>query len=153
MSSKKCSENTTVKNYEEMKFGWGFDPLLSLITLKISTDEMFSEIFINKASLQKETIYHPKTNLYILENNYHIEIELPGFNEENIRFHLSKDYVILYAKNYPAVNVPENYFSVKERKIGTHIKNIQLKHDIDAENFEASFKNGLLRISVAIKNT
>jgi|GEM_PF-5239538 len=152
MISKKSPESANLKT-AEIKFSWGFDPLLSLITLKLSADEMFSEIFINKASLQKETIYHPKTDLYALENKYHIEIELPGFEEKDIRFHLSKNYIIIYAKNYPKVNVPENYYAVKERRLGTYVKNIQLKHIIDTENFEASFKNGLLKISVAIKNT
>lgn len=152
MPAKKYIENSSYKTNNAPQFKWGFDPLLSLITLKISADEMFSEIFTNKPSLQKETIYHPKTNLYVSENKCRIEIELPGFEEKDIRFHLSKDYLILYAKNHTIINIPGNCFYLRERKTGFYIKNIPLKHTIDPENFSVIFKNGLLKISAEIKN-
>lgn len=141
-----------VKNSDISMFKQGFDPLLSLLTLKISADEMFAEIFINKASLGKELILHPKTDVYTHEGKYIIEVELPGLEEKDIRFHLTKDYIILYAKNIRKLNIPEIYFNLKERNFGLFIKNISLKHAINPENFTHTFKNGLLTISAEMIN-
>ncbi|MFH1453770.1 MAG: Hsp20/alpha crystallin family protein [Armatimonadota bacterium] len=153
MASKNLTKKErTKKELPKVKnFKWGFDPMLPLITLKLSVDELFSEIFTNKASLKKDALLHPKSATYSHNNKYYIEIELPGIEKDDIRFHITDNYLILTAESGRKVNIDEKKFHLNERKLGMYLKNIPLRMPIESKNFKAELKNGVLEISAEIK--
>lgn len=138
-------------DFKKIGFGWGFDPLLSLTALKCSIDELFSEVFSNKATLRRETVYHPDANVYTDKNKCHIEIEFPGVSEKDIRFHITKDYLIAYAVKKPRKEPEEEKKYFQERKFGRFIKSVPLPVNINPEKFNAIFQDGVLEITAEMK--
>lgn len=85
----------------------------------------------------------------IRESNdaYLIEAELPGVNKEDINVEYNNNYLTLSAKREDkATNVADNFVR-RERYFG-ELKRSFYVDDIDENKIEASFKEGILRITL-----
>ena len=93
-----------------------------------------------------------KTDIKEKKDKYVIEMDLPGYEKENINLTLKDGYLEISAKVKKEENSDENEkFIHKERYYGHCSRNFYVGDQITEEDIKAEFKNGILKIDVPKK--
>lgn len=106
-------------------------------------DEFFDDGFFSKR--EKNLM---KTDIRETKDKYIIDIDLPGFQKENISLSLNKGYLEISAKVDKEDNNEEEKYVRKERFYGECSRSFYVGDDITDEDISAEFKNGILKIEV-----
>lgn len=89
-----------------------------------------------------------KTDIKEGENDYTLEIEMPGIKKENVKIELTKGYITITAENNNEVEEKENNYIRKERHYGSFSRSFYVGDKIKMEDIDASMKDGILSITV-----
>lgn len=107
-------------------------------------DDFFEDGFITKK--EKNLM---KTDIKEKKDKYVIDIDLPGFEKENINLALNDGYLEISAKTVEEKNEEnEEKYVYKERFYGECSRSFYVGEDITQEDINAEFKNGILSIEV-----
>jgi len=112
--------------------------------------ELFSEFF---NSLEKEESkelfdFTPAVNTREGKEAYHIDVDLPGINKEDVEISVDKNILTISGKREVKEEVQEeNYYRV-ESSYGTFSRSFTLPEKVDVENIRAASDNGVLEIIV-----
>ena len=104
----------------------------------------FDDSFFNE-SRNKELM---KTDIKEGENEYTLEIEMPGIKKENVKIELSKGYITISAENNNEVEEKENNYIRKERHYGSFTRSFYVGDKVEMNDINASMDNGILSITV-----
>ena len=92
-----------------------------------------------------------KTDIIEKKNEYVIEMDLPGYEKENINIELNDGYLEISAKTVKDENSKESEKYVhKERFFGQCSRNFYLGDSIE-QDIHAEFKNGILKVVIPKK--
>ncbi len=88
------------------------------------------------------------TNVKDLENEYQLEIELPGFDKKDITASLDKGYLTISASKNESKNEGDNNgkYIRRERYTGSCKRSFYVGDNLKEEDFKASFENGILTV-------
>ncbi len=93
-----------------------------------------------------------KTDIKETDTKYIIEMDLPGFDKQNINLTLNDGYLEISAKQEREENSEDGAKYVrKERFYGECSRSFYVGDDITEEDIDAEFKNGILVINVPKK--
>ncbi len=93
-----------------------------------------------------------KTDINEKNDKYFIDIELPGYEKENIKIDVEDGYLTVHAEmNSNNEEKEEGKFVRKERYIGSCSRSFYVGTEIQSEDIKASFKNGMLKIEIPKK--
>ena len=109
-------------------------------------DDMFDDFLTSK----KEQ--NMKCDIYEKDGNYHIEMDIPGFNKEDISVETKDGYLTITAdkkQEQTEEDKDKNYIR-RERVYGKYERSFYLG-DLDEDHIDASFENGMLNITVPKK--
>lgn len=109
-------------------------------------DDFFDGDFFKKS--EKNLM---KTDIREKENEYLIDIDLPGFEKENINLSLDNGYLNIHAKCEKNNDENEEKYVRQERFYGECSRSFYVGDDIKEEDINAEFKNGILKITVPKK--
>ena len=104
----------------------------------------FDDPFFNE-SRHKEIM---KTDIKEGENEYTLEIEMPGIKKENVKIELSKGYITISAENDNEVEEKEKNYIRKERHYGSFTRSFYVGDKVEMNDIKASMDNGILSITV-----
>lgn len=90
-----------------------------------------------------------KADVFVENNIYNIEIEIPGFKKEDISIDYDKGYLNITAKK-EEVNEDKDYIR-KERFYGMYERSFYVG-EIDEKMIKANFNDGILKVTFP-KNT
>ncbi len=108
-------------------------------------DDMFDDPFYEESALMK-------TDIKEKENEYIIDIDLPGYDKENIKVSIDDGYLTVHAKTHRENDEKEKgKFVRKERFVGECSRSFYVGEEIKQEEIRASFKNGILELVVPKK--
>jgi HSP20 family protein len=110
-----------------------------------------NEVF-ERQSTETELTYKPAANVREDENNYTIELALPGFSKEEVSIKFEEEVLTVTAGHQPKEDVkgPKytwNEFGFKSK----YERSFQLPETVDADNITAAFENGILLIALPKK--
>jgi HSP20 family protein len=91
-----------------------------------------------------------KCDIYEKDNVYYIEADIPGYNKEDIKIEFNKGNLIITASKDSEEEENDKNYLRRERFYGKYQRSFYLG-EVDEENSEASFTNGILKISVPKK--
>lgn len=107
-------------------------------------DDFFDDGFFSKRDRNLM-----KTDIKETKDKYIIEIDLPGFEKENITLSLNKGNLEVFAKVNQEKNSGEDEKIVrKERFTGECSRSFYVGDAIKEEDIQAEFKNGILKIEL-----
>lgn len=96
-----------------------------------------------------------KCDIYESDGKYHVEMDIPGFDKNDIAIDCEDGYLTIEAtKSYEKEDKNKKYIR-RERTYGK-VKRQFYVGNADEENIKAEFKDGVLKVSVPIlenKNT
>jgi HSP20 family molecular chaperone IbpA len=114
-------------------------------------DEFFEDDFFPRQTFKKERNLM-KTDIKEMKDKYQLDIDLPGFDKDNINISLDNGYLNIEAKvNKEENKNDEEKFVRKERFYGECSRSFYVGEDIKEEDIHAEFKNGILKIELPKK--
>ena len=90
-------------------------------------------------------------DIYLEDGKYHVEMDLPGYNKEDIHLEAHKGSIIITAKKETKEEEKEGKKYVRRERTFGRIERSFYLGDIDEEGISAEFKDGILRVTVPTK--
>jgi HSP20 family protein len=87
-------------------------------------------------------------DVYEEKGNVVAEMNLPGIDPKELDIKFQDGYLKIFGKREEEKETKEKNFYLKEIKRGTFERKILLPSKVKADKFEATFKNGMLKIVV-----
>jgi HSP20 family protein len=91
---------------------------------------------------------YPAMNVWTDEDNAVVTAELAGIDPEDIDISVENDTLTLRGTRKPEEVEEDATFHRRERRFGNFSRSFRLPFKVDAGNVDASFKNGVLNISL-----
>lgn len=110
-------------------------------------EDMFDDPFFTKTESKIM-----KTDIKEHEGNYCIEVDLPGYEKENIKIEVENGYLTVHASmNKETEDKEKGKFVRRERYFGECSRSFYVGEEVETEDIKASFKNGTLSLVVPKK--
>lgn len=97
---------------------------------------------------ERARIGYPAMNVWTNDEGAVVTAELPGVNPEDIEVSVEGNILTLSGSRRPDELKEGEKYHRRERGYGQFTRSLQLPFDVNAEGVEASFKNGVLHISL-----
>ena len=94
-----------------------------------------------------------KTDIKEKDGNYILEIDIPGYNKEDIQIELENGYLTVTAKTNNNVDEEKDGYIYKERFTGECSRSFYAGENVKEEDIKASFKNGTLVLTFPKEET
>ena len=125
---------------------------MMMIPRKRNDFDLFKDLFAGDDFFQIRDSSIMKTDIKEKQDRYIIEMDLPGYEKENINLTLKEGYLEVSAEVNKESNSDENEkFVHKERYYGHCSRNFYVGEQITEEDIIAEFKNGILKITIPKK--
>lgn len=119
---------------------------MDIMPRKFYLDDIFDEMMLPK----KEQ--HMKCDIYEKDGNYHIEMDVPGFDKKDISIEANDGYLTITAeKNSEDEEKNENKNYIRRERVYGKVERSFYLGDLDQDKIDAEFKNGILSIVVPKK--
>jgi HSP20 family protein len=113
--------------------------------------ELENKIFQNYVPTNTEkgiSAFVPSVNTRESEFAYHIDVDLPGVNKEDIKVDLKDGLLTISGERKIKNEVKEEDFYKIETSFGKFSRSFNLPEDADIEHIEAKNENGVLEIVI-----
>jgi len=119
-------------------------------------DDLFSNIFKNDyhEDYVKNCGCKPAANVFEAEKEFQIELLLPGFPKEEVQMNYHNNLLtVKVEKKEEEKEEKKEEFKYAHREFGSYDFERQFKvpNSVDADNINAKFENGILRITLPKK--
>ena len=105
-------------------------------------DEVFNSFFVPANSIERAV--GMRTDIRENEKGYDLDIELPGFNKDQISVDLDEGYLIVKANKE---ELTEQKYLRKER-VCSYSRSYYVGKDVTVEDVSAKYENGILSLFV-----
>jgi HSP20 family protein len=95
----------------------------------------------------------PALDIRETEKQYVITLEVPGVEEKDIQLTLDKDVLTVRGEKRQEQETKEGGYHRIERSYGSFQRALNLPEDADQDSIKASFKNGVLTITIDKRET
>lgn len=124
-----------------------WEPFRELVTLRDEMDRIF-ESFFGDYPVMREGFWAPVID--ISENNGNIEVkaEIPGMKKDDIKISVRDNMLSITGERKQENETKDKKFHRIERFYGKFSRNIRLPADVDADKVKATYKDGILNITL-----
>ena len=113
---------------------------------KIFDDDFFRDDFFDRKDRMNYNLM--KTDIREDDNSYLLEVDLPGYNKDDIKIDISDGYLTINAKVEKENNDEKKNYVRRERFTGEVSRSFYVGDDIKEDEVKANFKNGILTLEV-----
>lgn len=92
--------------------------------------------------------YPMKSDLREKEDQYILEVNLPGYKKENIKAYVEGGNLIVTASEEEEQEKTKKNYIRKERYSGTYKRTFYVGHNVKSEEIKASYKFGVLKLVI-----
>lgn len=108
--------------------------------------DVFDEVFMDPFFGEKENKIM-KTDVKEKDGNYVLEIDVPGYDKEEIKIELQDGYITVTATRNEEKEDKNSKYLKRERFTGMCSRSYYAGDNVKEEDIRASFKNGILTIA------
>lgn len=109
-----------------------------MLPRKMFLDDMFDNFLESESTKMKCDIYES-------DNAYNLELDMPGFNKNDISIEYNKGNLVISAEKKDVKNEENKKYIRRERVYGKLSRSFYLG-DIEEEAIKAEFKDGTLKV-------
>ena len=116
-------------------------------------DDFFGDMFDDPFFTQSMTPQVMKTDVLEKDGQYLLDIELPGYNKEDVQAELKDGYLTISAKmNTTREEKDQNgKYLRKERYAGSCSRSFYVGEEIEQQDIKARFEDGILKLAIPKK--
>jgi len=130
-----------------------WEPFKDLSSIRENLNRLLEENIIKmvqrKSSLKGS--WHPPADIYELENEIVLTVELPGMKQKDISLEMKDDVLIVKGERKVDDAVQEEKYQRMERLFGHFERSFVLSSTVKVEEIKAAYKNGVLTVSLPKK--
>jgi len=133
-----------------------WSPFRELENMRREMDRLFEE-FITPMRRRRwlerpeEAVISPNIDIYDAKNEIVVKAELPGVEKENIDLKITENNLTLKGEIKKEEEVKKEDCYARERSYGSFFRTIALPAEVDSPKAKATFKNGILEITLPKK--
>ncbi|HET7231403.1 MAG TPA: Hsp20/alpha crystallin family protein [Longimicrobium sp.] len=111
---------------------------------------LLDQVFGNGGSRTTANLMRaPETDVVETEREIRVQVEMPGLKRENIEVDVENNVLTIRGeKREERTEGQEGRYHLAERRWGTFARSFVLPRDVDAENINAAFQDGVLTVSI-----
>lgn len=113
-------------------------------------DRWFEPFNFPKSGFEELTLL-PAVDIVDDQNEFKIEAEMPGMGEENIKVSINNGILTIKGEKSTSKQDKDKNYMIREIRYGTSERNIPLPEGIDIDKAKASFKKGMLWVTIPKK--
>ena len=111
--------------------------------------DLFGDDFFDNDFFKTEKNHLMKTDIKETDEDYILDIDLPGYKKEDIKVDITDGYLTINAKTSNEKNEGEKgKFVRRERFMGECSRSFYVGDDVKEDEIKASFNNGILNLEV-----
>ncbi len=124
------------------------DKFLSFpLRLPQELDRLFDEIIHKPWGFSAELQgWNPSVDLYETAEEFVLEADLPGVQDEDVKAEVEGNEIILQGKRSSERTRNVGTFHYQERQAGAFMRRMTLPESVDKDKIEVVFKDGVLRV-------
>ena len=107
--------------------------------------DIFDDVFADPFFSEKENRIM-RTDLKEKEGKYYLEIDIPGFDKEDIKIELQDGYLTISAEKDDEKEEKHAKYLKRERFSGMCSRSYYVGDNVKEEDIKANFKNGILTV-------
>jgi HSP20 family protein len=115
-------------------------------------DQIFNSVFGTnggRTNGHSTLMRAPETDVVETEKEIRVVAEMPGLKRDNIEIDVENNILTIRGeKREERTEGEQGRWHLAERRYGTFSRSFVLPRDVDAENIQASFQDGVLTVSV-----
>ena len=97
--------------------------------------------------MSPRTTFIPRADIYETDQNVVVIVDMPGANEDSIDIMLEENTLVIDGKS--TFDAPDGYSLVfAEFEAGDYERKFRITDQIDRENIDATYKDGVLRLTL-----
>jgi HSP20 family protein len=96
-------------------------------------------------------VAQPAIDLVERDNAFEMTAEMPGLDEKNIEVNVANGVLTIKGQKEEEKVEKKEDFHLRERRFGSFARSIRIPETVDGEKIEASFKNGVLKVTLPKK--
>jgi len=113
-------------------------------------DTFFNDFFRPMEAAGGERV--PAIDVHDNAESYSVKVDLPGIQKEDIHVSVENGVLIIQADNEQQDKVEKDGKVVRqERFVGHYVRRLSIGDDVNAEQIQASFKDGVLALELPKK--
>lgn len=113
---------------------------MNLIPRNFFLDDFFDDF-------EKGKSFDMKCDIYEKGNDYVVEMDVPGFNKDEIDIDVEKGYLTISVAHNEENNIEDKNYIRKERVYGSSKRQFYVG-DVEEDSIKASFNDGVLKVVV-----
>lgn len=108
-------------------------------------DDMFDDPFFTRNDNKMM-----KTDIKENDDNFELEVDLPGFNKDNIKMTIDDGYLTINAKQETNNDEKDNHgkYVRRERYYGECSRSFYVGEDVKEEDIKAKYTDGTLKVEI-----
>ena len=129
-----------------------WDPFQNLTTLQDRINRLFEESFPGAADRDEEIskcAWRPLVDIYDAGDSIVIKAELPGVKKEDVAIEIKGNALTIKGERAHDDEIRDESYYRRERCCGTFQRAFTLPDTVSADHVKASFKNGILKVSIS----
>jgi HSP20 family protein len=95
-----------------------------------------------------DALWAPQVETFRRDNNLVVRADLPGLNKDNVNIEVEDDLLLISGERNDENKDERDDYYRSERTYGRFFRAIQLPEGVDADKIEATFKDGVLEVTV-----
>ena len=111
----------------------------------------FGRTMLGKDMMKNEMYRSPAVDVRETEKGYVMEVDLPGYSENDIDISMQDKVLTLSCKKENNEEKKEGGYLIKERNSAEFKRRFNFSDDIDEKAISATFENGVLEVSIPKK--
>jgi HSP20 family protein len=130
-----------------------WDPFQELNLITDRMNRLFQDSFapVTRDEALTTSTFVPPVDIYEDDHNITLKIEVPGIDQKDIDVRLENNTLTVRGERKFEKEEKEENFHRVERRYGSFFRAFTLPSTVDAENVNAEYDNGVLKIALAKK--
>ena len=127
-----------------------WDPFRNVAALQDRINRMFDDSFQAGQNEDELSSYgwRPSVDIYEVEGGIVIKADLPGVEKADVRVEVRDNLLTLKGVREDETDRGDQCYFCHERDLGQFQRTFTLQYNVDPEKIKASFKNGVLKVTV-----
>lgn len=126
-----------------------FEPFRDLVNFQNQINRIFQDYNRGSDELLTSGTFVPPVDIYEDEHSITLKLEVPGIEEKDLDIKLENNTLTVRGeRNFEKEEKEENFHRI-ERRYGAFARSFTLPNTVDPENVQASYENGILKITLA----
>ena len=108
-------------------------------------DSIFNDTFFNDRLISRV----PAANISESDNHFHVELAAPGLQKSDFKISLDRNQLSISVERQHGQQEVQKNYSKREFSYNSFVRTFTLPDSADAEQIEAAYDNGVLKIDIA----